>query len=63
MQKKARGLSWKSAKQVLRGNETWWHPDLKADVAAIGAFPGYAWISIRKAWCVVRPVSDVRCEI
>jgi hypothetical protein len=34
MQKKARGLSWKSAKQFLRGNETWWHRDLKADVAA-----------------------------
>ena len=41
MQKKAHGPSWKSAKQVLRGNETWWCPDLKADVAAI-----YALLSI-----------------
>jgi hypothetical protein len=29
---------WKSAKQVLRGNEAWWDCDLKADVAKSGAF-------------------------
>jgi hypothetical protein len=30
MQKKVRGPLWKSAKQFLRGNETWWDCDLKA---------------------------------
>jgi|GEM_PF-3389051 hypothetical protein len=38
MQRKAVSPSWKNVNQVLGGNETSRHPDLKAPVIAIDAF-------------------------
>ena len=60
MQKKARGPLWKSAKQFLKGNETWWYTDLKADVAESCAFSSISAQYCDVAWNAL-PIAGKNC--